>query len=188
MPEGWWEYMTKEEEPNPGPERDTVYVPGTPGGQWTNEEVDATRSLTFSFSLFSSFSSPSSTRMRVFQMIHPDFDVKKAQGTWNGFGSTTEIGQTTENTLMRLVFHDCMRYQVLHLLGFPCLVFSFLLTLSLLRLMLFINMTRTGPVAATVASTSRASVTLVRVRTKRKTTTDFRQSMKRTTTGWTRLR
>jgi len=91
VPEGWWEYMTKEEEPTPGPERDTVYVPGNPGGQWTNEEVDA-------------------TRMRVFQMIHPDFDVKKAQGTWNGFGSTTEIGQTTENTLMRLVFHDCMRY------------------------------------------------------------------------------
>ena len=49
VPEGWWEYMTKEEEPNPGPERDTVYVPGTPGGQWTAEEVDATRSLTFSF-------------------------------------------------------------------------------------------------------------------------------------------
>jgi len=84
--------MTADETPTPGPELDSVYQPGNPGATWTRGEVAA-------------------TRMRVLQMIHPDWNVKKQQGTWNGVGSVTEIGQTTENTLMRLVFHDCMRYQ-----------------------------------------------------------------------------
>ena len=51
-------YMHRDETPDPGPEEDTVYVPGTPGGSWTEEEV-------------------ASTRLRVLQMIHPDWDVKK---------------------------------------------------------------------------------------------------------------
>ena len=47
-----------DETPDPGPEEDTVYVPGSSGGSWTEEEV-------------------ASTRLRVLQMIHPDWDVKK---------------------------------------------------------------------------------------------------------------
>jgi len=87
-----WAYMTTSMAPTPGPVTNTTYQPGTPGAQWTDEEVKA-------------------TRLRVLQMIHPNWDVKKAQGTWNGIGTTTEKGQTTENTLLRLVFHDCMRYK-----------------------------------------------------------------------------
>ena len=50
-------YMQRDETPDPGPEEDTVYVPGTPGGSWTEEEV-------------------ASIRLRVLQMIHHDWDVK----------------------------------------------------------------------------------------------------------------
>ena len=35
--------MTTDMTPNPGPDMDTVYVPGTPGGQWTADEIDITR-------------------------------------------------------------------------------------------------------------------------------------------------
>ena len=35
--------MTKDMTPNPGPEMDTAYVPGTPGGQWSEEEIEITR-------------------------------------------------------------------------------------------------------------------------------------------------
>ena len=35
--------MTKDMTPNPGPETDTAYVPGTPGGQWSEEEIEITR-------------------------------------------------------------------------------------------------------------------------------------------------
>jgi len=74
VPEIWWDFMTTDETPTPGPELDSVYQPGTPGAPWTKGEVAA-------------------TRMRVLQMIHPDWNVKKQQGTWNGVGSVTEIGQ-----------------------------------------------------------------------------------------------
>ena len=51
--------MTKDEEPDSGPESpDTVYVPGTPGGNWSPEEVE-------------------STRKRILQMIHPSRKVKR---------------------------------------------------------------------------------------------------------------
>ena len=36
-------YLLKEDQPNPGPEMDTVYIPGTPGAAWTMEEVESTR-------------------------------------------------------------------------------------------------------------------------------------------------
>ena len=64
--------MTTEMDPTPGPEKETVYQPGTPGRQWTDEEVSA-------------------TRLRVFQMIHPNWEIKKSQGTWNGVGTVTEF-------------------------------------------------------------------------------------------------
>ena len=35
--------MTTDMTPNPGPEMGTVYIPGTPGGQWSPEEIDFTR-------------------------------------------------------------------------------------------------------------------------------------------------
>ena len=35
--------ITTDMTPTPGPEMDTVYVPGTPGGQWSPEEIDFTR-------------------------------------------------------------------------------------------------------------------------------------------------
>ena len=45
-------------EPTMGPEMDTVYQAGTSGGPWSEEEV-------------------ASTRQRVLQMVHPDWDVKE---------------------------------------------------------------------------------------------------------------
>ena len=45
-------------EPTLGPEMDTAYQAGTSGGPWSEEEV-------------------ASTRQRVLQMIHPDWDVKE---------------------------------------------------------------------------------------------------------------
>ena len=36
--------MTTDMTPNTGPERpDTVYKPGTPGGQWTEEDIEITK-------------------------------------------------------------------------------------------------------------------------------------------------
>ena len=64
--------MTTKMDPNPGPEGKTTYQPGTPGAQWTDDEVKA-------------------TRLRILQMIHPNWSVKKSQGTWNGVGSVTTI-------------------------------------------------------------------------------------------------
>ena len=52
------DYMTSDMTPDPGAETDSVYQPGTPGGQWSADEVET-------------------TRQRIFQMIHPNWDVKK---------------------------------------------------------------------------------------------------------------
>ena len=51
------DYMTTDMTPDSGPEMDTVYQPGTPGAQWSAEEVDT-------------------TRQRIIQMISPEWDVK----------------------------------------------------------------------------------------------------------------
>ena len=85
--------MTKDEQPDSGPESpDTVYVPGTPGGNWSPEEVE-------------------STRKRILQMIHPSWKVKAEMGTSDWFyGMNDPGGECTENVLMRLVFHDCIPY------------------------------------------------------------------------------
>merc|ERR1740124_576502 len=76
-------------EPTMGPEMDTVYQAGTSGGPWSEEEV-------------------ASTRQRVLQMIHPDWDVKEEMYQLDKSDSTK--GEISENVLLRLVFHDCMRY------------------------------------------------------------------------------
>ena len=39
---GELDYLTEDEEPDPGPSLDTVYVPGTPGAAWTVEEIQTT--------------------------------------------------------------------------------------------------------------------------------------------------
>merc|ERR1719331_3045639 len=67
---------------------DTVYIPGTPGGAWTKEEVE-------------------STRRRVMKMITPIWKEKMDMGIWNPWEKTT----TDENKLIRLAFHDCIPYE-----------------------------------------------------------------------------
>lgn len=84
-------YMEVGMEPDPGPTLDTAYVPGTPGADWTEEEID-------------------STRLRILQAIHPDWGVKVDM-----FGSENQLevemeSTASENKIMRLVFHDCVRY------------------------------------------------------------------------------
>ena len=37
--------MSKEEIPSPGPELESVYVPGTPGAPWTRGEVTTMRTI-----------------------------------------------------------------------------------------------------------------------------------------------
>merc|ERR1719219_1531775 len=88
------DYMTADMTPTLGPEMNTVYQPGTPGGQWTDEQVKT-------------------TRRRVLQMIHPDWQVKVDMGiadTKLGRNLAGYPGQSTENTLLRLAFHDCIPY------------------------------------------------------------------------------
>ena len=67
---------------------DTVYVPGTPGGSWTSEEI-------------------SITRQKLFQMMSPVPELMKLNydDIWDDKPHTL-----TENSLIRLGFHDCLRY------------------------------------------------------------------------------
>merc|ERR1719228_836738 len=68
----------------------TEYIPGTPGGPWTAEEIDIVRE-------------------RIFQFINPTSEAKKEMfgGRRVKHGSD---GPISENTLIRLAFHDCLRY------------------------------------------------------------------------------
>ena len=80
-------YLTHDVSPNPGPELTSVYVPGTPGASWTEDEIK-------------------STRLRILQAIHPDWDVQKDLYNMKGKGRTG----ITENKILRLAFHDCVKY------------------------------------------------------------------------------
>ena len=51
-------YLTSDQDPDPGPNLDSVYVPGNPGAAWSKEEIE-------------------STRLRILQAIHPDWNVMK---------------------------------------------------------------------------------------------------------------
>lgn len=89
-------YMSSGETPSSGPSLATAYVPGTPGANWTGEEVSA-------------------TRRRILQAIDPDWDVKKAMygnkyAMAEPYCNGCTLGQISENTLMQLAFHDCFRY------------------------------------------------------------------------------
>ena len=48
-------YLTWEEEPDPGPSLDTLYVPGTPGVAWTVEEIENTRERILQVMIFQNF-------------------------------------------------------------------------------------------------------------------------------------
>ena len=79
--------MTSDMSPDPGPSLDTVYVPGRPGADWTDAEVE-------------------STRYRILQAIHPDWGVQ-----YDMFGGNKNGRDgVTENRILRLVFHDCVKY------------------------------------------------------------------------------
>merc|ERR1712066_742836 len=85
--------MDTEMTPDNGPEMDTVYVPGTPGADWTSEEVET-------------------TRQRIFQIMTPVWDEKEELGL-AGAGGRNENnfpGQLSENVILGLVFHDCIPY------------------------------------------------------------------------------
>jgi hypothetical protein len=61
------DYMTSDMTPDLGAEMDSVYQPGTPGGQWSADEVET-------------------TRQRIIQMIHPNWDVKKVSKKRSNLG------------------------------------------------------------------------------------------------------
>merc|ERR1719341_2645517 len=69
------------------PELGTSYVPGSPGAAWSEAEI-------------------SSTRARILQAIHPDWDVMKE--LYDAKGGRSGV---TENRIMRLAFHDCVKYK-----------------------------------------------------------------------------
>merc|ERR1719422_2914845 len=86
------EYMLSSQDPDYGPELDTVYQPGNPGAPWTEYEIQA-------------------TRLRLLQMIHPDWDVKQDMfGLGYDKCDNCTKGFVSENALLRLAFHDCVRY------------------------------------------------------------------------------
>ena len=86
------ELMDSDQTPNPGDANpDTVYEPGNSGANWTPEEIDA-------------------TRQRILRMITPIWPEKIFIGTAKALGKNAPLGETTENTLMRLAFHDCIPY------------------------------------------------------------------------------
>ena len=58
------EIMTTNDVPNPGPDSpDTVYMPGTPGANWSPEEIE-------------------STRQRIIQMVSPIWSEKEKMGAF----------------------------------------------------------------------------------------------------------
>ena len=69
---------------------DTVYVPGTPGGSWTPEEI-------------------SITRQKILQMLSPVEEVINAN--YDDWNDEKSIAKLSENSFIRLGFHDCLRYE-----------------------------------------------------------------------------
>ena len=69
------------------------YVPGTPGGAWTDDEIDT-------------------VRQKVLRMLDP----RKKKETLTDFADDelvwwAKYGPVSENALLRLSFHDCTRYK-----------------------------------------------------------------------------
>ena len=70
----------------------TKYQPGTPGAAWTKKEIEITRE-------------------RVEQMFHPHWDWKKQMYGENNGPPKNPKTQITENRVLRLAFHDCIKYK-----------------------------------------------------------------------------
>ena len=99
--------------PDPGPTLASAYVPGTPGADWTDEEVHVTRMriLQACFSTHLLLRQMSCPHARYIKAVHPDWDIKKDMfGLGYDKCDNCTRGFTTENAIMRLVFHDCVRY------------------------------------------------------------------------------
>ena len=69
---------------------DTVYVPGTPGGPWTAEEI-------------------SITRQKILQMLSPVSEVLETN--YDDWVDEKNVAKLSENSFIRLGFHDCLRYE-----------------------------------------------------------------------------
>ena len=123
-------YMTHDMIPNPGPEQDTVYVPGNPGplirtfywwylkfnslmimfllrswmDWWWNKSYKIQDSAGSLQLLITHNSLRRKADLRL-QAIHPDKDVQAEM-------YNIDIVQkgVTENAVLRLMFHDCVRY------------------------------------------------------------------------------
>jgi len=72
------------------PPASSRYVPGTPGGPWTEEEIGI-------------------TRQRILEMIKPVPDTIKIN--YDDWSHDLHVRKLSENTLIRLGFHDCLRYE-----------------------------------------------------------------------------
>ena len=106
-----------EDTPDPGPELPTRYQPGQPGQHGSTVAGDCQDVTIISVSLNPiilpgaawTAAELEATRARILQAIHPDWAVQKQM-----FGSdlAQHYGRTavTENRIMRLVFHDCVKY------------------------------------------------------------------------------
>ena len=70
------------------PPASSRYVPGTPGGPWTEEEIGI-------------------TRQRILEMIKPVPDTIKIN--YDDWSHDLHVRKLSENTLIRLGFHDCLR-------------------------------------------------------------------------------
>jgi len=66
------------------------YVPGTPGGAWTSKQISVTRD-------------------RIHALIDPRNEAK-IEMFGNSDAHSSVLGPISENTLLRLAFHDCLRY------------------------------------------------------------------------------
>ena len=112
-----------EDTPDPGPELPTRYQPGQPGQLGDSQHVTimlqcytqymfCVNPMILSGAAWTA-AEIEATRARILQAIHPDWAVQKQM-----FGSdlAQHYGRTavTENRIMRLVFHDCVKYTGQH--------------------------------------------------------------------------
>ena len=97
-------YLTHDVSPNPGPALASVYVPGSPGASWSEDEIKSTRLRILQ--VHETQTDEDILLCFYHQAIHPDWDVQKDLYNMKGNGRTG----ITENRILRLVFHDCVKY------------------------------------------------------------------------------
>ena len=64
--------------------------PGNPGGSWTEDEISITRN-------------------RIIEMLRPEPEIVKIN--FDDWVDDFHMKRVTENTFIRLGFHDCLRYE-----------------------------------------------------------------------------